>query len=796
MMLSSAIFLLSCSLATCQQCDEGPCLQPEPDEHDVPMVLLQTSTVVEPEVRHSNNWLSNWASLLSKRTHTAHRKVHKQEPIAANVADDATAAVSGVTLNGRGDLSLFISGCATNTAMLLCFMFAFVMLRSRYPEMFTYGFISGRVPVEVPGDWTSWISSSLKLEMNDHIKYAGLDHAMLLEFCNLSMRLCAYIGVPMVCIMSPLYYLFGHGQAEEDGDNLTLIAMGNVKFLHPWLYYVDGVVVLLVCWITKRELFKSMDNFCLKRFEWLESLPSPQATSIMIEGIPESHRSETKLWEYFSQFFAKDDIRDIHIVMHIPELENTVAKLEAAELALTQAQVQWEKDGKDPAKRPKTSFYHEDALECYEKAKNDAEQEAEKLRDALENDHKTPGGVNASTAFVTFENALDCSKAVGLNFSPHKDEWLISLAPPPGDLIWSDMKVSEEGKSVKRVLGYAAVFGLYASFTPVCLLVTNLASMLELGPLQSIWDTYAPTMGLLIFLSFVPTVLILIFSFLFNFKCEVNVQVETQNWYFWFLFFFVILVTAIGQGFSVFVEEISERPFDLPLILADKMPAATHYYLTYLSLQWVTHGMNLMRYIQVGKFIGFSKLLETEEARAMSEPEDQDYYGMGSRSARFTSNLLIALIFGTLSPLMSLLAWINFWVCRVIYGYLMVWAETKKADSGGVFFVNQLKHTLMGLIFYTLLMAGIFIRRAPDYVPAGCAIAAAVFAVHTFYVFSTKFNWETLSAEEAIKLHHDHSASDDAYIQPEIIANTSSKDPAGLARKITKSFKRMRKSMN
>lgn len=34
------------------------------------------------------------------------------------------------------------------------------------------------------------------------------------------------------------------------------------------------------------------------------------------------------------------------------------------------------------------------------------------------------------------------------------------------------------------------------------------------------------------------------------------------------------------------------------------------------------------------------------------------------RSARFTINMLIAIIFGTLSPLMYLLAWVNFWLCH------------------------------------------------------------------------------------------------------------------------------------
>ena len=104
----------------------------------------------------------------------------------------------------------------------------------------------------------------------------------------------------MVICMSPLYFLFGHGTAEENGGNLSLLAMGNVAFGHPWLYYVNGIVTLLVCWITKHEVFKIMEFFCEKRTEWLENLPPPQATNIMVEGIPEVYQSEDKLWAYFT----------------------------------------------------------------------------------------------------------------------------------------------------------------------------------------------------------------------------------------------------------------------------------------------------------------------------------------------------------------------------------------------------------------------------------------------------------------------------------------------------------------
>merc|ERR1719191_1542724 len=102
--------------------------------------------------------------------------------------------------------------------------------------------------------------------------------------------------------------------------------------------------------------------------------------------------------------------------------------------------------------------------------------------------------------------------------------------------------------------------------------------------------------------------------------------------------------------------------------------------------------MNLTRYVQIIKYRIFSTMYETEDALKMAEPEDQDYYGMGSRSARFTINMLIAIIFGTLCPWMSLLTGINFFLCRVYYGYLMGFAENKKADLGGAFWVQKLRN--------------------------------------------------------------------------------------------------------
>merc|ERR1719198_1812375 len=108
--------------------------------------------------------------------------------------------------------------------------------------------------------------------------------------------------------------------------------------------------------------------------------------------------------------------------------------------------------------------------------------------------------------------------------------------------------------------------------------------------------------------------------------------------------------------------------------------------------------MNLTRYINWAKFKALCVVCEEERAKELSEPEDQDYYGMGARSARFTLNLVIALVYCSLCPLITVVTGINFLITKLIFGYLLVFAEGKKPDLGGVFWVTSLTQVMKGLL--------------------------------------------------------------------------------------------------
>jgi len=245
---------------------------------------------------------------------------------------------------------------------------------------------------------------------------------------------------------------------------------------------------------------------------------------------------------------------------------------------------------------------------------------------------------------------------------------------------------------------------------------------------------------------------------------------------------FVVLVTALGTSFMSFVRTLANDPLKVFHLFATTMPNCTHYYMNYLCMQWYSMAMQLTRYMNVIKFKIFSRHHDDEKARELSEPEDQDYYGIGSRTARFSTLMTIAIVYGTLSPPCSVLGLLTMIWIRTLFGYIFVWNETRKPDLGGKFFQRALVNMYIALHVYFVLMLGVLYIRGNDCMPA---VIAACGWVYVFYS-QNKFNqyrWELIQVTELVS-REDRNLQNrytktlhGRYIQPELydddVANSS-----------------------
>jgi hypothetical protein len=694
------------------------------------------------EVAHSSEKHHEVAHGKSK---AHHKKQDPEEEVAEEVAEAGEvvdhAAATGVAGNADDDIYAFIAALIANVGTIVVCIGIFMGLRGQFPMIYTNN-ITGVGAVwdtnPIPEGMFGWASAAWYTPTEESAQKIGLDNALLLQFTEVCMRILLIIGIPLVFIEGPLNMFFGGNAAGL--DYMSYLSFGNVEVGHPWLYYVHACFVWFVVLTVQTQIYAAQRRFLGQRYAWLKGLPEMRANTLLIEGIPEKQRSDQKIKTFFETMMGPGTVQSAAVLKDTTELCKKVAEKDALELTLK------ELTEDDQGRKPELEQGIAQAKKDIDQLRLEVRTQAAKIVDNAEGE-KVPDPVNLSKAFVTFKQPRQAQICLNLQFNSDSSVYVASVPPEPRDMLWNDLTADPTVQAARDVIGYALVVGLYFAYMPLVIGISQVAGAVDMGPLQSVWEGLAPTMGLQIMVGFLPTILLLIFRSFFILKADAWSQTRLQKWYFWFQIVFVILITAIGDSVVEFTTTIFTDPIAVFGMLAETMPHATHFYMNFLVLQWTTHAMNLLRYVPLSKFLGFRNIFEEEEARAKAEPEDQDYYGLGSRSARFTINMVIGIVYSTLSPTVALLAAMNFACCRLFYGYLIPFAETKKPDLGGVFWVTMLEHVFIGNCIYCVLMTGVLFGRAPTGTP-GIMVAPTIFYVlWSLGRFKEAFSWENLPFE-------------------------------------------------
>ncbi|CAE8628599.1 unnamed protein product [Polarella glacialis] len=693
--------------------------------------------------------------------------------MAPSPATDA-AHLMRVTKNSSQDVGSFISALLTSIAISIGCAIAFHYLRHRFPQLYqrhttevqqradsegassapqkppqepmtgvaspeatsSKGSKSGgsagpvtkrrdKRPFTKPGTGCcDWFIASWRLSVDDVIEHAGLDYGLLVEFTRFSLTAMLIVGLPALAILAPL-----HSQAGDLAqDELSVISLSNAGFGDQlgimWVHtvYIWYVVISLLLLLKRAQHTK----FYARRRAWLENMPESRARTIMVEGIPEKVRTEAEVAEFFDNIFAHTVVTGVAFVRDTSKLLALIAARN--EIAETVSSL--------------TSSGSRHRLKA-------AEEEYRTAAEAVKERRRLICSVSRyayDVAFVTLRDRRCAEFARSLYYSDVPRAWKVSLPPEPSDIDFSSFSV--EAASIRKghaLMGRFLVGSVFVSFLPLVLTIAALFSfssfsytfpalktMENHSYISAMWDGLSGTAALTLVMDCVPSILHEIFKRFYRIRSGSMLQHRMQRWYFLFLLVYVLLVTAVGSSLIQTAASIAESPLELWRLLAATLPDTTNFYLSYAVLQWSTPFFDLLRlwplfcYVQaVRNGIGADK------ARADVEPEDQAFYGIGARSARWTLQLVIGITLCSLQPMITLLMAVNFGVRRFVICYQVVYAETRKADTGGVFWRQQMQHIQLGLMIYILLMAFVLLNRGNSSTPgiiAGCSgFAVALF---------------------------------------------------------------------
>ena len=642
-----------------------------------------------------------------------------------------------------------------------------------------------------------WLRAATALNIDDVEAAAGLDAAMMVEFADLSMQILAIIGLPLICILCPLHFFCG-GNLEQV-DLLSWIGMANVE-QGSWLCWVHSGIVWFVVLVVLHSVKIAQVSFVARRVQWLRRMPPPRCNTVLVEHIPPEHCSDSGLVAYFNSVFGREVVESAHVTRNTRALRRHLAMVRKAEDQLHQAQSTFQVNGQ----RPRAFFPHSpvkrpiaehimlenpvtgeicDVIEHWsevlqtERSALHEERRRLGLCDAGEPDFHE-GGAYATSGFVTFKQRRDAEIALRMQYRAHGMQFIVSTPPAPEDVRHVDLQKREWGFG-DVLLGYSCILFLFWAFAPFIVafsavarlenlqtIVPSLHVVVMLWPVtRTVWNGLASSLALGLFVSLLPNWLMFICEWLFIMKSGRQVQLQVQKWYFYFLVVFVLMVTAIGSSLFYTLKSLVERPGEIFSLLASTLPYSTHFYLSYFPFQWTVYTAEVTRYHVAVKYFALKALRGAERAMDACEPEDQANYGIGARSARMSLLLVMAILFCSLSPLICVLGFICFFICRVTYTYLLVYSEIPKPDTGGEFWCAQLNHVLQGLFIYVLLMTGVLLDKADSLGPPLITLACGVQLLQRYLRFRRRFQWHGLPFED---LNH----------EPEMCQSPASKVPA------------------
>jgi hypothetical protein len=569
-----------------------------------------------------------------------------------------------------------------------------------------------------------------------------------------------------------------------------------------WLWWIHAFIPWYVVIVSQFMVFRAMRKFLPVRFRWLLALEPPRSNTVLVEGLPDSQSSDKALEQFYNQLFP-GCVESAYVVKNTQVLESLVASLKKSKLALEKLEYQRRANRAIEGIAENISVAREEVNKLEAQARMERQRILARAALPMVEVQSDDGdivmalqpaarSIYSSSGFVTFTSEREAMLALKTRCSPDAEEFMTSIPPQPADIIYDDLRIPLWRQQVYALLGYACIIGLFFAYLPFIVAISSVTNLRTLEHNYA-WVRHAvrnchllgvflegvlSTLAIVLFMSFLPNVLMIIFSTFFSLKANAWSQLKLQKWYFGFMVIFILLIAAVGGHFVSRVREIIWSPAAVFDVLESSLPNATHFYLNFIVMQWGVHALNITRYYNMTVYFALRAVLGEDRAVELAEPEPQAYEGIGGRSARFALNLVIGLVYAQLNPLIIVLVFINFAICKVFYGYLVVFAETRKHDLGGVFFVTQMWHVQFGLFIYLLLIVGILSNRGErgQVVISALSFIYLLYSMHRFRAFAWEYlpfaEWCTneamAGAAEEMERYRALGDTRPRYIQPEL----------------------------
>jgi hypothetical protein len=507
------------------------------------------------------------------------------------------------------------------------------------------------------------------------LQHNSLDGYFLLRYLKLSIIICV-VGCCLTWpILFPINATGGGGQEQLDILSFANVEDKNRYYAHV---FVAWTFIGFIFFLVTRE---SIYYINLRQAYLLSPLYASRISSrtVLFQAVPNEYANETRIRRMFGE-----ELKNVWIASDAKKLEDMVdertkicLKLEGAETKLIKlandARLKSLK-GKTTEARPETNVDGEDdfaadsgsAAARWVSPKdrpthrlkpligkkvdtiNWCREEIARLNPLIDVDqtnYRAGEATPRNAVFVEFWNQTQAQAAFQMvaHHQPlHMAPRVVGLSPE--EVVWSNMGITWRTRTIRNILSIAFVVVLIIFWSiPVAFVgsISQITYLTQVLPwLSFINDCPKVILGLItnllpvIMLSILMSLVPPIMRFMGKAAGKPTlslVELRCHESYFWFQLIQVFLVTTMSAGAAAAVPEIIDNPESVTTLLAQSLPKASNFYISYFILQGLVFSSGqLLRIAGLIIYNALSKILDKTPRKMYNRWSSLSSVGWGS----------------------------------------------------------------------------------------------------------------------------------------------------------------------
>ncbi|CRG92396.1 putative protein RSN1 [Talaromyces islandicus] len=598
---------------------------------------------------------------------------------------------------------------------------------------------------ELPNGWVNWFAPFFQIADSHVLHHSSLDGYLFLRFLRM---LCTMCFVGMVILWPVLMPV----NATGGGGNTQLDRLSFSNIVNPTRYYAHVVMGIIfftyVIFVVVREslFYANLRQTYLNSPAFADRISS---RTVLFMSVPDAYKNEKKLRQVFG-----DGIRRIWITSDCKKLNQKVDEREKLAFCLEHAETQLiraanaarlkeaKENGKksvcddcemsDPlwsrkVKRPmhRVNFFGKkvDSIQYYRSRLAIAVQEVE----SMQRQHRDGDAKYLSAVFIEFNSQPEAQVALQ-TLSHHQP---MHMTPrytgiSPQEVIWSALNLSWWQRIVRKFLVQggiaamiifwsvpAAIVGTISNITYLASTVPFLGWLEDLpGFIKGIISGLLPSAALVLLMSLVPPICRLC-ARKAGLPSLSRVELFTQSAHFCFQVVQVFLVTTITSAASAAVGQIIKNPLSAKDLLAQNLPKASNFYISYFLLQGLS--MSSIAVVQIMSALVFKILtmfFAKTPRRLFNRWTQLTGLSWGNVFPVFTNMGVIALTYSCIAPLILFFAFVGLFLVYQAYRYNLLFVYNIDVDTKGLVYPRALQHLLTGIYLAEICMIGLFSIKA------------------------------------------------------------------------------------